>query len=236
MEPLSPFLVGGPAYSGTTLLALLCNGPGSVCLDEPDFEKPEQAHRGMPVLQRLCPDAILPAAPTRVLTLAEAFDLSRECAAAVRPATFGFKTCSDTFIWYARLFRDAGLPVIAIVRDVRDALVAPLPPWLTEELLVGRYQRVWNHLWLTSAWVRYEDLVHHPRTALATISAALGVEGLDRTSWDPDEVTGAMVKAERHELLRSGALTADRVGIWRDSGRTFSSVAHETALLMGYDP
>jgi hypothetical protein len=51
----TPFLVGGPAFSGTTLLALLLNQPGVVCLDEPDFEKPAQAHRGLPVLQRRFP-------------------------------------------------------------------------------------------------------------------------------------------------------------------------------------
>jgi hypothetical protein len=234
MEALSPFLIGGPAYSGTTLLALLCNQPGVVCLDEPDFEKTEQSHRGIPVLQRLCPESTLPAAPTRDLTPDEAFDLVRACAVAVRPTTFGFKTCGETFVSFARLFRDAGLPVVAIVRDIRDALVRPLPPWSSEESLNAAYRSVWKHLGLTSTWIRYEDLVRDPTTTMARVATALGHEAV-HTTWDPTDVPGAMLKLDRHELLRSGAISSTRVGIWRQPGVTFSRATHETARMMGYD-
>ena len=51
MEGVTMFLAGGPAFSGTTLLALLLNQGDLVCLDQPDFHKPEQRHRGIPILQ-----------------------------------------------------------------------------------------------------------------------------------------------------------------------------------------
>ena len=52
------FLIGGPAFSGTTLLSLLLNQGTTVCLDEPDFHNPEQGHRGIPFLQTLFPHKI----------------------------------------------------------------------------------------------------------------------------------------------------------------------------------
>ena len=49
------FLIGGPAYCGTTLLTLMLNQDGVTCLNEPDFHNPEQSHNGLPVLQQLYP-------------------------------------------------------------------------------------------------------------------------------------------------------------------------------------
>jgi hypothetical protein len=235
VEHLNPFLVGGPAFSGTTLLALLLNQPGIVCLDEPDFEKPSQAHRGIPVLRRLFPEATLPAAPTRELSYEEAFDLFRACAVAVRPTALGFKTCGQDFVSFARLMRDAGLPVVAIVRDIRDALVAPLPPWSTEDLLNVAYRLVWENRGLARACIRYEDLVRAPDATMAEVGSALGLDVTTRASWAPAEVPGTMLKLDRHDLLRSGGISSSRVGIWRQSGRTFSPATSETALMMGYE-
>ena len=124
------FLIGGPAYSGTTLLALLLNQGKVVCLDEPDFHNPEQSHRGIPLLERLFPDRTFPARPSEPLTHAEAVTLMRACEEAIRPYELGMKTCNRTFLDYAAAYRDQGFPVVAIVRDVRDALVTPLPPKL----------------------------------------------------------------------------------------------------------
>ena len=57
------FLVGGPAFSGTTLLALLVSRGDLLCLDEPDFHDPKQSHRGIPYLQELFPDRLFPEPP-----------------------------------------------------------------------------------------------------------------------------------------------------------------------------
>ena len=57
------FLVGGPAFSGTTLLAHLLNQGDLVCLDEPDFHDPAQSHRGIPLLRTLFPDRSFPDPP-----------------------------------------------------------------------------------------------------------------------------------------------------------------------------
>jgi hypothetical protein len=234
MEQLSPFLVGGPAFSGTTLLALLCNQPGMVCLDEPDFEDPAQAHRGVPVLRGLCPDATIPDLPGHALDWDEAFEFVRDCAAAVRPIALGIKTCDRRFVEYARRFRAHGLPVVAVVRDIRDALARPLPEWQTEERLNDGYRRVWRNLGLTTTWIRYEDLVQTPRETLAVVAEALGYRGTMQVTWDPATVPRAMIKNGRHEPLRSGAITTTRVGAGRASGRDFSPATIETARTMGY--
>ena len=235
MATLSPFLVGGPAYSGTTLLALLCNQAGMVCLDEPDFEDPAQAHRGIPVLQRRCPDADLPDGPGIPLTRDEAFDFVGRCAAAVRPIALGIKTCDRRFVEFAHRFHAHGLPVVAIVRDIRDALVRPLPEWLTAEKLNASYRLVWRHRDLASTWIRYESLVREPELAMREVARALHCEEELRVTWEPGDVPGAMVKnPERHALLRAGEIATSRVGLGRTSGIEFSSETIETAVMMGY--
>jgi hypothetical protein len=235
VERLSPFLVGGPGFAGTTLLALLLNQPGIVCLDEPDFHKPEQAHRGMPVLRRLFPDVALPPNPAGELGYEEAFDLVQACALAVHPTVLGFKTCNVDFVSFARLFRDAGLPVIAIVRDIRDACVRALPVWHDEASFNRTYRFVWENLGVARTWIRYEDLVRAPEDTMARVMKTLGSDARPRTSWAPADVPEEMLKYERHELLRSGTISQTRVGIWRESGLVFSSETIETARMMGYE-
>jgi len=236
VERLSPFLVGGPAFSGTTLVALLLNQPGMVCLDEPDFQKPSQAHRGIPVLKRLFPGSTLPPPPTGARTFEEAFELVEACARAVQPTALGFKTCGSDFVSFARLFRQAGLPVIVVVRDIRDALVRPLPPWSSEDSLNASYRQVWANRGLGTTVIRYEDLVGAPDATMSEIANALGIAAAPRTSWDPADVPSTMLKLDRHDLLRSGAISSSRVGIWRRPGRRVSPAVAETAQMMGYDP
>ena len=71
------FLIGGPAFSGTTLLTLLVNQDGLVCLDEPDFHNPEQSHRGIPFLKSLYPGKMFPAQPEQAIPYAEAIHRSK---------------------------------------------------------------------------------------------------------------------------------------------------------------
>ena len=73
------FLIGGPAFSGTTLLALLSNPGRVICLDEPDFHNPEQSHRGIPFLKGLSSDKNFPERLETVLTYSKAVNLIREC-------------------------------------------------------------------------------------------------------------------------------------------------------------
>jgi hypothetical protein len=229
------FLAGGPAFSGTTLLALLLNQGDLVCLDEPDFGKPDQAHRGVPVLESLFPGTVFPRLPRESLPVEGAFEFMRECARVIRPKVLGMKTCNYEFVAFARLFRQSGFPVVAIVRDIRDALVNPLPEWCTETDLVDRYRLIWRNLDLADAWVRYEDLVTDPEAAMRALSPALGCDLAAPRSWGADAVHGAMMKLPRHALLRSGSISAARVGLWRESGKRFSPETHETARMMGYD-
>lgn len=239
MDDLSSFLVGGPAYSGTTLLALLLNEPGSVCLDEPDFQKQSHSHRGIPVLQRLFPDVEFPAPPGRDLTYAEAFDLFEKCSAAIHPTALGFKTCNWDFVGFARLFSEAGLPVVLIIRDIRDALLGFLPRWVTEQSLNAAYRKVWENRALARVCVRYEDLVRAPAATLAKIKAILGPpftsHGSSEISWDPAEVPKEMFKDKHHDLLRVGAISRARAGLWRRSTCSWSPVTIETARIMGYE-
>jgi hypothetical protein len=43
-----------------------------------------------------------------------------------------------------------------------------------------------------------------------------------------------MLKLDRHDLLKSGALSSDRVGIWKNSGIRFAKQTTQTAEMMGY--
>lgn len=142
---MTAFLVGGTAFSGTTLLTLLLNQPGIVCLDEPDFQKPEQHHRGIAVPQRLVPDAALPAPPNRALSFGTG----------LRPVP---SLCHR------------GFPDMARVQDLQLRLCG-----------------LWRHL---------RDI--------------------------------------RDVLMRSGAISSARIGLWRTSGATFSAETTETARMMGY--
>jgi hypothetical protein len=235
MATLTPFLVGGPAYSGTTLLALLCNQAGMVCLDEPDFEDPAQAHRGVPVLRALYPDAAIPDPPDTALTRDQAFVFMLRCAGAIHPTALGIKTCDRRFVEFADRFRARKLPVVAIVRDIRDALVRPLPEWLTEAHLNAYYRLVWEYREFTSTWIRYESLVLEPEETLRIVADALHYDGTMKTTWDADNVPGAMIKNhERHALLRTGAIARTRIGLGRSSGMEFSPETLETASMMGY--
>jgi hypothetical protein len=205
-----------------------------VCLDEPDFQKPEQRHRGIPVLQRLVPDAALPATPDRKLSYDEAFDLFRACAVAVSPTRLGFKTCNYDFVAFGALFRDAGLPVVAIVRDIRDVLMRPLRDGQTEHLLNRKFRFVWENLGVARTWVRYEDLVGATTETMTRVMSAVGHDGEARLEWAPNAVAEDMLKNERHDLLRLGSISSARVGLWRTSGATFSAETLETARMMGY--
>jgi hypothetical protein len=236
MDELSPFLVGGTAFSGTTLLSLLLNRPGFVCLDEPDFQKLSQAHRGLPLLRRMFPETDFPADPDRDLTHVEAFELVLGCSEVLHPTILGFKTCNWDFVSFARLFCAAGLPVVLIVRDIRDTLASPLPPWLSESSLNHAYRHVWANRELACAVVRYEDLVAAPEATMSKVTDALGQPGIDRLSWEADEVPRVMMKNHRHDLLRSKSISTTRIGLWKRSSRPQSALTLETARIMGYDP
>jgi hypothetical protein len=228
------FLIGGPEFSGTTLLALLLNQGSLVCLDEPDFHDPLQSHRGIPVLESLFPSVKFPQLPGEPLDFPRAVELVRECEKALCGKSLGFKTCNYPFIEYARIYRKSRFPVICIVRDIRDAMVRELPSWSTEETVNGSYRHVWENLSLCDLWFRYEELVADPESVMNRISGILGcpLEGFDH--WDPGRVHPEMFKLTRHQSLESGRLSCDRVGIWKTSGKHFSQESHETARLMGY--
>jgi hypothetical protein len=55
-----------------------------------------------------------------------------------------------------------------------------------------------------------------------------------RRNWDSKDVVHQMLKLDKHHLLKTLQVSASRMGIWRTSGKTFSSRSHETARLMGY--
>jgi len=228
------FLIGGPAFSGTTLLALLVNQGEIVCLDEPDFHDPSQRHRGIPVLQELFPDRVYPEAPSERLTYDDAAAFVSECERAIHPYELGIKTCDWPFIGYAEVYKRLGHPVICIVRDIRDALVRPLPEWVTEEGLNERYRMVWERREVADVVVRYEDLVGDTAAVIASVSSVLGHPMHATREWAPDRVHSQMLKLDRHEPLKSGAISDSGVGVWRTSGKTFTPATHETARAMGY--
>lgn len=228
------FLVGGPAFSGTTLLAHLLNQDGIVCLDEPDFHDPEQNHRSIPVLETLFPDRRFPARPETKLAYPDAVKLIATCQDIVRPTRLGFKTANWIFIDYARIYRKSGYPVIAIIRDIRDALVTTLPDWITEKGLNKAYRLIWKNRQLYDLWFRYEDLVSDPGEVMAAISGVLGQAIGLKESWRPEQVHPEMVKLNRHRLLREGGIATSRVGVWRTSDKAFHRASHRTAAMMGY--
>jgi hypothetical protein len=228
------FLVGGPAFSGTTLLTLLLNQGEVVCLDEPDLHNPAQRHRGIPFLQELFPGREFPDPPAGELTWEQATDLLEECERAISPRALGMKTCDRTYVGYAAEYRRRGYPVICIVRDIRDALVRPTPPWSEEERVNRNYRLVWQHADAYDLVVRYEELVADPAGTMDRISAALGLPLEAAGEWEEERVHAPMLKLERHDLLRAGAISGERVGVWRTASRSFSAETHETAAMMGY--
>ncbi|MGH7899786.1 MAG: hypothetical protein ACREQQ_17655 [Candidatus Binatia bacterium] len=228
------FLIGGGAFSGTTLLTLLLNQPSLVCLDEPDFHDPRQAHRGIPFLRALFPQRVFPDPPARPLGYEETVRLTEDCARAIEPLRLGVKTCDRPFLGLSRVYRRRGYPVIAIVRDIRDVLVRDLPAWVTEASLNASYRMIWREIGGFDLWFRYEDLVADPDAALASISAVLSCSLRAPRSWRPEAVQPTMLKLDRHDLLKTGRISAERVGIWKASGRRFERETHETAKLMGY--
>jgi len=124
--------------------------------------------------------------------------------------------------------------VIAIVRDIRDALVRPLPEWLTEGRLNHFYREIWEKLSLFDCWLRYEALVMNQENVTKKISRVLSYKITVKKVWAIDAVLNTMFKDERHELLKRGKLSKSRVGIWKSSGKTFTKETHETAKMMGY--
>lgn len=229
------FLAGGPAFSGTTLLALLLNQNGIVCLDEPDFHKPEQSHRGIPFLQQLFPDLTFPERPTTPLAYDATVRLIQRCESAIAPRRLGIKTCDWVFLGYADAYQALGFPVIAIFRDIRDALVRPLPPWVTEDSLNQIYRRIWGQRERFDLWVRYEELVQAPEQVMARIGRSLGRELHAVDSWDTSAVPQTMLKLDRHDLLRAGAISPTRIGLWRTAGVPISRKSQRTAKMMGYE-
>ena len=230
------FLIGGTAFSGKTLLAHLLNQGDVVCLDEPDFHNPAQRHRGIPFLSSLFSDKVLPAPPERELTYREAVTFIERCEDAIRPCTLGMKTAGWVFVEYAKIYRESGYPVIAVIRDIRDVLAeAPLPEWVGGEAgLNAEFRTVRENLDLCDLLIRYEDLVTNPETVFENLSRVLACELVPAASWNADAVHDTMFKLDRHDMLRTGRISQAQVGIWRNSGRTFSQATRVTAAMMGY--
>jgi hypothetical protein len=228
------FLVGGPAFSGTTLLALMLNQGDVVCLDEPDFHNPLQSHRSIRQLRRMFPKLSFPEHPGRTLTFSEATTLTEECEQVLRPRQLGTKTCNSFYLRYYRVYRRRGYPVIAIFRDIRDALVRPLPEGFTENGLNHHYRVLWQQRDMFNLWLRYEDLISDPDTAISRIAKVLGLPLVTKRSWQQTDLMHHMLKLDKHELLKTLELSASRVRIWRTSGKVFSGESHETARAMGY--
>jgi hypothetical protein len=228
------FLVGGPAFSGTTLLALMLNQGDLVCLDEPDFHNPLQSHRSIRLLRQMFPELSFPEHPGRRMTFSEATTLTEECERALYPRQLGTKTCNSIYLRYHQIYRRRGWPVIAIFRDIRDALVRPLPDGFTENGLNDHYRGIWQQRIMFDLWLRYEDLISDPDVAVSRISKVLGRPLSTKRNWDSKDVVHQMLKLDKHDLLKTLQVSASRVGIWRTSGKTFSSRSHETARLMGY--
>ena len=228
------FLIGGPAYSGTALMAHLLNQGEVVCLNEPDFHNPEQSHRAIPYLQKLFPDRDFPQRPGRTLSYSEAVQVIENCETAIQPYRLGVKTCNWLFIDYAAVYRKKKYPVIAVVRDIRDALVTPLPDWITEESLNRAYRLIWENRSNFDYWFRYEDLVRNPARTISEISKLLGYSFEVLQNWDPSRVHVMMYRSERDELLRNGELSAATIGRWKSQRKVYKPETYRTAKMMGY--
>ena len=232
---INVFLIGGPAYSGTTLLTHLLNQGSVTCLDEPDFHNPKQNHQGMLYLKELFPYKRFPSIPERELNYVDATILIQEYEKIISPQNLGFKTCDWPFIEYAKIYKELGYPVIAIIRDIRDALVTPVPPWVNgEEGLNRRYRLIWRNLELFDLWFRYEDLVMDTEEIIKQISNVLSYDFKVLQTWDPKTVNRHMLWERRHHLLKDGYISKSRIGIWKTSNKKFSKESHETGLMMGY--
>jgi hypothetical protein len=230
------FLLGGTAFSGKTLLAHMLNQGSVVCLDEPDFHDPRQRHRGIPLLSTLFPGREFPAAPEHGVGFRESVAFIERCEQVIQPVNLGMKTSGPAFLEYAKVYRESGYPVVGVVRDIRDVLAeAPLPEWIeSERQLSDEFRSIWTNLHLCDVWFRYEDLVADPEKVLDTLSTLLGVRLELMESWDSKSVHRTMFKLDRHQMLRAGRISRERVGIWRQSGRKFSDEARTTAAMMGY--
>ena len=229
------FLLGGPAFSGKTLLAHLLNQSHVTCLDEPDFHDAGQRDRGLPVLHALFPDVVFPQVPDASLTHEEAMDLLEGCERAMAPRILGMKTSDWTFITYALLYKRRRYPVIALMRDIRDVLAeGPLPEWIDEPGLNERYRLIWQHRHLFDLLVRYEDLVTKPRKVLKRCSALLSQPLEMKETWRRESVPPHMIKLPRHELLTSGAIVGTQVGLWRVGPREFTSDTLATVAMTQY--
>ena len=230
------FLLGGTAFSGKTLLAHLLNQGQIVCLDEPDFHDPAQRHRGIPVLGALFPDKTFPDPPERDIPFSEAVAFIEKCQEVIRPSILGMKTAGWVFVEYARVYRASGYPVIAVIRDIRDVLAeAPLPEWVGGEPGLNRaFRSLWKNLDLCDLWIRYEDFVAKPDATFQSVSKTLGCELASASGWNADSVHHTMFKLGRHDMLRTGRISQDKVGIWKNSGRAFTEETLMTAAMMGY--
>jgi hypothetical protein len=230
------FLIGGPAFSGKTLLAHLLNQGQIICLDEPDFHNPEQSHRGIPFLEELFPDKFFPTRPEKELTYKEATGLIQECEKVISPCNLGVKSANWVFIEYAKIYKELSYPVIAVVRDIRDVLAeGQLPEWVGgEEGLNKRYELIWENLQMFDLWVRYEDLIMSPETVMAKISTVLSYDFKVLYRWNAESVHPTMFKLDRHDMLRSGTISKSKVGIWKTSDIEFSRKTWITAKMMWY--
>ena len=228
------FLSGGPAFCGTTLLALLLNQKNVVCLDEPDFHNPQQNHRGIPFLKRLFPSVPFPEPFKHHVSFEEAVQQIEECEKAIGSCNLGIKTCNAMFLQYATIYKKKGYPVICLFRDIRDVLVTPLPDWISENSLNAHFRSIWNSKHLFDFWFRYEDLVEDPGPLLERISRILGVPLQVLRCWNAEEVHAPMLKLDRHHLLSSGSISGERTGLWKSSELRFSDASYETAEMMGY--
>ncbi len=230
------FLLGGPAFSGKTLLAHLLNQGQIICLDEPDFHNPKQSRRGIPFLKELFPDKNFPMRPEKELTYKEAVGLIQECEKVISPYNLGVKTANRVFIEYAKIYNELSYPVIAVVRDIRDVLAeGPLPEWVGgEKGLNDRYRLIWRSLKMFDLWLRYEDLVTNTEGVIHKISKLLSYDFKVLYRWNAESVHHTMFKLDRHEMLKSGTISESKVGIWKTSDIEFSRKTWITAKMMWY--
>ena len=228
------FLVGGPSYSGTTFLAHLLNQGKIFCWDEPDFDKPNQIHRGIPFLKSVFPDKNLPSQPERPLVYEESLKFIKNCEALLSPFRIGIKACNEDFVGYAEICRKMKYPVICIIRDIRDALSSQLPCWDSEKNINERYRLIWSNIKSCDYYFRYEDLVTKTALIIEKISYFLAFSLKVPERWDPQSIHPIMFKLKRHNRLKDGVICKNRVGIWRTCGKNFSDETHRTAKMMGY--